>query len=353
MAGILIAAVAAAGILFGYVQSVPPASYIHDGSFQYDEAVAYWQAAILKIGPDKAYDAMVRAGKSFGPSPNQHTLAHSFGEALYRTGGTSYVSYCKNGDFLYGCYHQFIGLALEEHGVAAMKGLKAACESGTSSTGACAHGIGHALLTAQGYSFTGLQEALQICATTYDESGNRGICADGVFMEYNLENITTLTGTQSTRQYADDAGYGICTRIDRQFANECMYELPLWWRIAVFASTTPLPERFKGMGAMCLASGAAYTKLIPACFLGVGYIAAEQSSFSVESIKILCAAAGGANAKAEVECLAGAGKRYYENGLRYQTVCAEFGLTDEAKQYCETVVFSSRQVMFATQAPDL
>ena len=316
-------------------RSAPP--YMHGGTLNLNAAISYWRERIRAVGPQAAHDEMVMQGKNIGP---QHNLAHTFGEALFDEGSLPYIKYCGAGEYLYGCYHQFIGLASLHFGSSILGTLKDTC--GSSSTG-CTHGIGHGLLSARDYTIPSLKTALGDCASIYDDRGDQGNCADGVFMEYNLQEMTTFyTGDIQpiARAFNEADAYSPCDTTSA-FKNECIYELPLWWWFAI-PPTASSTERSRSLGRLCAVMPDRMQREI--CELGLGFPIAQWEAFSPAAIRADCAAA--AMGDEYVRCAAGAARRFYENGLLKPSTCTDLGLAGSGLSYCERVVSSPRMEMF-------
>ncbi len=346
--GIIAACFIAASLcatLYTILNDVSP-HYFVDNKIRVLDAIAHWENFIAELGPKQAHDEMVREALIL-PESQRHILTHTFGEALYNAGDLGNITYCAGGEFLFGCYHQFIGLATIQFGAPIIRTLKDACESGHTPIN-CAHGIGHGLLSTYGYSMNGVEKSLAECHSFYDEREARGICADGVFMEYNLQEITTLEQNRIPRTFLADDPLEPCFSIGREFRDECVYELPLWWHLSLTAtSTTRDQSTFPTLGNLCRTIPNSHERKI--CFIGIGFPGAQFSRFVATSVSEACHLAS----ESETEymlCASGAAKRYVENGIEHRNVCAELQLTENDRLYCEKFKALPRKDGYALDA---
>ena len=320
--------------------------YLVDNKIKILDAITHWENLIAELGPELAHDEMVREAFTI-PESQRHILTHAFGEALYNAGDLGNITYCAGGEFLFGCYHQFIGLATIQFGSSIIHTLKDACETGHTPVN-CAHGIGHGLLSTYGYSMNGVEKSLAECHSFYDEKEERGICADGIFMEYNLQEITTLEQNRIPRTFSSDRAPEPCFSIGREFRDECVYELPLWWHLALSATSTVKDlSTFPTMGNLCRAIPSSHEQKV--CFIGIGFPGAQFSRFDAASVSKACHLAS----ESETEymlCASGAAKRYVENGIENENVCAELQLTGNGKLYCEKFKVLPRKDGYALDA---
>lgn len=207
----------------------------------------------------------------------QHTAAHNFGELLYTREGLDGFSIC-DGDFGFGCFHTFIAAAIAEHGENVIATLDATCVStfGAEALG-CFHGIGHGLLSYEGYRTEDVARALHACEKL---SWKRplGGCSDGVFMEHNFRVMETDPNDRN-RPFLLDERHEPCVSIPTQFREACYFSQPGWWQQS--------PDRTaKEIGAWC--AEAASETLERACFRGAGYAHAPSVQFDASAGAAYC-----------------------------------------------------------------
>lgn len=318
-----------------------------DGRIDTGRAIQYWKTQIAEQGAESSHAEMVRDAMRL-PVPFRHTLAHSFGSALYETGGLETIRYCGD-EFLYGCYHQFIGLSTNEFGIPVIRKLKEACDQSSEFTSTCAHGIGHGLLSAFGYEERDLTKALDECRTVYEKPSDRHICADGVFMEFNLLEIATLEEGRTPREFTAEGAYGPCLSVEEEFVAGCIYELADWWYTTITPSSPEPYAIYKDMGALCRALPLTNDRRA-ACFVGIGFPAAQRELFDVRRIKAACGAASEDESE-DISCKAGVARRFYENGMPHERVCAALGLSGDGEAYCKTLVALPRYQGLELPAP--
>jgi hypothetical protein len=345
-AGIAIIIVSILGLgVFGYLRlRTPP--YMIKGRVDVHKAIQYWQERINLVGPERAHEEMIERGKT---TAQQHTLAHAFGEALYDSGDLSKVRYCGN-EYLYGCYHQFIGLAALQFGISVVGELKNACGSANGDV-RCAHGIGHGILAAVGYSESDVNRSLSLCHSLYEESEEQGTCADGVFMEYNLQEMTELGSEglldRSPRPYKESEAYQPCLRL-KEFQPECVYEQPLWWSYALMTEGLAFDDTLPKMGELCRTLSPS-EEMKRVCFVGIGFPVAQYKRFDIPKIIAACAMVGSGDER--VQCLVGSARRFIDNAMQHDNICADIGLTGRDEMYCKQFSFGPRDAAIRAGIP--
>ena len=153
---------------------------IHSTSNIEERSIAY-RALIERVGIEEAQELLVRSGLPF--NGESHLLNHTTGNWLYENLGPEGLAQCKD-YFLGSCYHGVILNTISEHGLDGVEALMESCYTkGDATAAACAHGIGHGLLSWTGYAL------LPQAATHCERFGDRDArfptfnCYDGVFME--------------------------------------------------------------------------------------------------------------------------------------------------------------------------
>jgi len=256
--------------------------------------------------------------------PSQHNAAHIFGEFLYAHEGLDGFSVC-DGAFGFGCYHTFIAAAIAEHGEGVIATLDATCVSAFGEGGlGCFHGIGHGLLSYEGYRTEDVQRALELCE---DLSWKRplGGCSDGVFMENNFRVMETDPKDRS-RPFTVSDRHEPCTSIPEQFREACYFSQPGWWGQSLERSE-------KEIATWC--SEASSNELQRSCFRGAGYAHAPFVHFDAHDGSAYCDSLP-ASSEARLWCREGmAWALYADPALRdgAATVCSE-GLNSVQSKRC-------------------
>jgi hypothetical protein len=251
----------------------------------FDERMAHWEQRIQARGAEEAYEELARGVKD-ASYEDAHQHAHAFGGALYNVEGTKGLRVCDT-RFSFGCFHQFLGNAIEDLGLEHVVELNHGCFDALSTSPlSCQHGIGHGILASLGYSDESLKQALDTCR---DLPGTDPIggCYGGVFMEYNVR--TMLGDDAFPRNYMDNP-FAPCDSLKDELVPACIYWQPQWWMQALLRGQ-PMMEQYATMGDYCRTFGKT-TTLIRACFEGLGNMVAQASRFEPLSARALCDAAG-------------------------------------------------------------
>ncbi len=258
-----------------------------------------FMATIQRDGPAETYTRLkvLLAGID---APQQHSIAHIFGNVLYKTNGLSGLTVC-DASFGFGCYHSFFGAAISEKGESIVTELDRICVSAYGPMGlGCPHGIGHGLGAYFGPDR--IDEQLALCSTLSWKGKYLG-CQGGVFMEYNTPTESQSdTATTSVRPFDPDRPYGICQQIDDTFQPACFLELSGWWEQA-------MGRDYARIGALCRHVQGRNNR--DSCFLGIGYAVAQSTWYDLQQTRDACAAAG--DADEEMLCTAGAAWSFFAN----------------------------------------
>lgn len=272
--------VLAFGVLAVLASSAPSPAYVENGRINVDKAELHWHARIDSVGNRTAYEEMLSAGKALS-IPEAHTLAHTFGGALFESTGLEGASVCGD-DYIWGCYHQYVGSVLASHGAESAPKLYDACKAayGEDLFG-CEHGLGHGLLGFYGYDSAGLDSALTVCDTLDIRVRSNG-CYDGVFMEFN-ERELTATGTSlvNPRPFAPEHRYEPCLGLKERYRDMCVRELPIWWgsqRDFAFRDDNDIYEK---LGGWCHALPDDARRAF--CFRGIGHVAVQGTDTTLFS----------------------------------------------------------------------
>ncbi len=212
--------------------------------FAVESAVPDWEMLIEQQGAEKAY---VQLGifTAHDDTNEQHDEAHRFGGALYTRAGLEGFSVCDE-QFSYGCFHEFIGRAIAQHGPSVVASLNERCLQ-TPDFLKCQHGVGHGLISWAGYEEKNLMQALEQCATL-ERSDPIGGCPGGVFMEYDLRTMLGAEGEVRPGSRGDLAD--VCARVPNAFKNACAYWRPQWWH-ELFFDGSRTPATYRTLGSLC------------------------------------------------------------------------------------------------------
>jgi hypothetical protein len=196
------------------------------------DAAAYqkWTGQIDKIGLAKTYENFKAETAKLSPG-SRHTQAHIFGEVLYDKLGKPGIEICDD-TFSYGCYHSFIGAAIQYEGTDIIDILNQSClkKNDHNKTLGCQHGLGHGILAGLGYDRDNLEKSLELCRPYLTKERVAG-CVGGVFMEYNFQ--TMLADDAKIRPYTPDNPHSTCTSLDDAFMPACSFQQSQWWFTAI------------------------------------------------------------------------------------------------------------------------
>jgi hypothetical protein len=314
---------------------------MHGGELDYNAAEAHWAAVIQSSGAQAARDEYLKEGGTL-PAWESHTLAHSFGEALFKAKGVSGIAYCGD-EFVYGCYHQFIGDATVKLGLGILPQLYAACEKLGEGSFGCEHGIGHGIVGYLGYSLPELKQSLALC-TSLDPSNPRAGCVDGAFMEYNIHELGSLTddGHFIPRPLTSKNVTAPCYSLGAIYELSCTFELPDWW-MAALDPNMDMDDRFARIGAYCSDIEKNHAEAGRTCFEGAGYLAPAFTNFDTAQVASYCAKTTDEQ-QGRLLCLSGAVWRYRAAKIPgFSDTCGAFGLTGAALEYCKDFSVSTHQ----------
>lgn len=85
----------------------------------------YWRNEIRMYGAKVAYQHALRFSNGLS-MVEQHDLGHVFGNALFDEDNAAGPSVCS-GDFLYGCFHQFVARTIQARGESVISELFKKC----------------------------------------------------------------------------------------------------------------------------------------------------------------------------------------------------------------------------------
>lgn len=321
-------------------------SYVKDGQVEVQEAVRHWGTLIEKKGPKNASAIIVKEIYSSNPEW-RHSLAHTFGEALYRQGGISNAVYCGS-DFILGCFHQFIAMATAEFGVSAAKTLAEECLRTHQKVAECGHGLGHALQAERGYTVDDLLAVLDTCREIMPDDESLGACASGSYMEYNIRRMLG-EGNEAVRPVEMQSPQGPCMEVAPDVRKDCAFQLPLWWRVAIPNQGRESLQIYADMGTLC--RNLPSQDLISSCVKGLGIPATWFEEFAPKKVADACASASKDGAE-KLFCLSEAAQNFKRNNLSYKNICSALGLRGDEEAFCSTYVETPRHINLQKMLPE-
>lgn len=264
-----------------YRDATEPTRTLMSGKLAEEERV--WTERIRSQGGKAAYAELAEALVNVTPAL-QHERAHAFGAALFAVEDTTGMSAC-DARFSYGCFHEFLGRSISEHGLAVVAELNEGCVKAlVKSPLSCQHGIGHGILSFFGYDERALIKALGECERL-PYSDPIGGCYGGALMEYNMQS---MLGSQAVFRRADSEEdlYEPCASLSTQYQNACTFWQPQWW-LSVILHGEGSEKVFAQLGENC--RGMADTvALRRTCFEGIGNVTVPSADFSPERARELC-----------------------------------------------------------------
>lgn len=336
------------GILFliGTVSGSPQYT-LQPGTPDLKAASAQFVSDIREFGGKKAYERLAVAIQSLDID-DQHGYAHEFGSELYKIEGESGITVCDV-RFSMGCFHQFLGNAIEDLGTSSVRRLFEACGGVAGTSEVCEHGLGHGLLSGLGYSEQNLRDALALCDDVTHNKQYAG-CNGGAFMEYNLRTIASAEGTMGVRELEGDTIYAPCDSLDQSNSKTCTFWLPEWWYFGVLRGTRTAnsnDEAYETMGRWC-----AQSQEPQACYEGIGYITPSAFDFRLAEVRAACdrvGEAGGGN----VYCRSMAGLIFHitVGQMQYARELCD-GLSDAERNVCmQYASYTGNNFSFSVPVP--
>lgn len=299
---------------------------------------AFWEGRIAAVGSQRAYEDLTEWSKGFSVG-ERHGFAHTFGGALYAQEGVDGIAVC-DARFSFGCYHEFLGVAIAESGLSSVEDLNEACfrvlpENSLS----CQHGIGHGVLTDIGYDVPDIKKALSVCRDL-PYSDPIGGCYGGVFMEY--DHRTMWGDSAVTRDGDSSQPFALCELLDDTYAKACAFWTPQWWGQAFRSLDADILARAARMGSWCQseAFGRAHQR---DCFEGIGNVVSFDANFDPEVTRRMCEVTSG-NREHQLWCLSIAANHLgidvsVEAGMK---VCE--ALPDEMRVRCESYALNQANI---------
>ncbi|TSC87237.1 MAG: Uncharacterized protein G01um10148_342 [Parcubacteria group bacterium Gr01-1014_8] len=309
----------------------------------FEEQRAYWQHLIEKEGAENALTAFsVRVGSL--SLNTQHQLAHSFGAALFQAEGIGGIFIC-DARYSFGCFHQFLGDAIQALGIERVPDLNTRCFDASSvSPISCTHGIGHGVLASLGYDDIALQKGLEICKGLPGTEPIGG-CYGGIFMEYNVR--TMLAEQATVREYEGNV-YAPCDSLAAEFVQGCIYWQPQWWLVTVLDGVSS-EKAYAKMGSYCR-EFAKTPELLRACFEGLGNIVEDEAEYEPLQARRLCDAAG-AGTLSSVYCRSVGANHFGIDGGEDQAVLVCEDLQGDKRAYC--MAYAKNEIGLAPELREL
>lgn len=278
------------------------------------QSEAHWRAVIEDGGAREAHQQFEKYTSGYGLL-ERHEIAHAFGGALFSAQGLEAFVACTYGNpahTSYGCFHEFIGRAVSERGIAAIETLSDTCRSETRDPIlwlGCQHGIGHGVQTHYGYDEEALEKTLAVC-DTLEQADDVGGCYGGAFMEYNLRTMLGADALVRPSTEGVDAD-ALCQRLDVRYRTACLFRLPEWWRSALFAQQVA-DDVYTALAQRCHAIDDDATQML-ACIGGIGDIMPREIT-DPQRAGALCSDAVGENAEHDYYCRIFAARRFAQTG---------------------------------------
>lgn len=330
-----IAAVAAIVVL-GFIVFLHPAP---------KPGASQWESRIKAVGGIAAYQEFAQSVANLTPQ-KQHSAAHEFGGALYKTLGVAGLSVCDT-RFSYGCYHEFLGEAIATLGLSSVTSLNEACFAALDERGlACQHGIGHGVAAYEGYTDEALLRSLAVCDTLAHNDPVGG-CVGGAFMEYNMR---TMLGDDGVIR--PDTGNELhpCDLLAGTHKEACVFWQTQWWNISLRHPVPNAAARFAQLGARCDEFGTTFKRQ---CYEGVGNITTPDAKFDPAQTIVLCKATS-ADPQAQLFCRSAAANSLTVGGSgkvgNGEAVCA--GLVGASMNFCLAYADNKANVIDVRAVPN-
>ena len=293
-------------------------------------AALEWKDRIDTLGAAAAYDEF--SLRVVGDVPGiQHQKAHTFGSALYAAEGEQGLSVC-DARFSYGCFHEFLGRAIADLGLASVGVLNEGCiNSLVTSPLSCQHGIGHGVLAFLGYTYEDLVQALGVCRELpYNDA--IGGCYGGAFMEYNVQ---TMLGDEGIVRPVEDGDFTFpCNVVSEEYQHACAFWQSQWWHQVLQADARDPKEIYAQMGEFCL-NMTDTPELERTCFEGIGNNLVADSGQDAVRAGELCDATTN-QPEQNLYCKSYAANSFFVGGAGFvddaHLICE--GFSDEYLEYC-------------------
>ncbi len=275
----------------------------HPSSDVFDEE--RWSMEIDRVGPREAYGKFKASYQSSPLIPKRHLAVHSFGELLYKKIGVEGLEVCDE-VFQFGCFHGFLGHAIQEEGLGIIPRVKRICREHEKSDN-CFHGIGHGILSFVGYEEKDLLQSLEFCrnlSLSFPKETSQ--CTGGVFMEYNFR---TMLADGKPRSFDLTTPFAPCDSMPLEFRPSCYYWQSQWFVTVLYGDWE---QKYEETGKLCEMVQNLEEQI--QCFLGAGILAGQSADWDPSRATMLCQHM---LERGELVCRAGAARAFFgESSLR-------------------------------------
>ena len=268
-----------------------------------------------KNGAKGAYEALKSYFKN--NEPEAHDFAHVVGNVAVELNDIDGIKICDN-FYNYGCYHGFMQIYLQKHGLEAVVDMERSCNSlGAVNAPSCLHGIGHGLMMEAYYD---LSAALKNCGLL--EVASRTYCYDGVFME---RIAGSMLPAEKKLVISFDNLLEPCKTMAKMYMREC-------WRnqVAVWFSFFS-GDSYK-VGSYCASLSQDYWQI---CFESIGLLNVQNYGDDLNRLIKSCEIV---NSRGHDFCLTGEVKELLFEGK----------IPEKARSLCFYVTFDFRKSCFDT-----
>lgn len=252
-----------------------------------------------------------------------HDFAHVVGFVAVDESDIDGIKVCDN-FYNYGCYHGFIQIYLQKHGVSSVVDMEKSCLSlGQVSAPSCLHGIGHGLMMEASYTLT---SALKNCELL--QIGGRTYCFDGVFMERIAGSMLPQDKKLKIEQ---DNLFDPCNNINKIYGREC-------WRNQVAVWFSYFSQDPVKIGSYCASLEKEYWET---CFETLGLLLIQNKSADLNQLISACQIV---DKTAHDFCIVGEVKELLFEG---KDVNLAYSLCSYVTDYLRQKCFSTYAEMFA------
>lgn len=150
----------------------------------FDKLSHYFEDLADKKGAPYALEVLSVA--PVPPGTDMHLLGHVVGDKLYKQQGAKGIRVCTE-DFRNACSHSIVVGLFADKGEGALEEINQACRQAPGGSGAysmCFHGLGHGILSSNGYQ---MEKSIELCKKTSSAVQPLGIeavqCISGTVME--------------------------------------------------------------------------------------------------------------------------------------------------------------------------
>ena len=274
-----------------------------------------------KAGAKKSYDALKSYFKA--NELDAHDFAHVVGFVAADEGDIDGIKVCDN-FYNYGCYHGFMQIYLQKHGVSSVVDMEKSCLSlGQVSAPSCLHGIGHGLMMEAAYL---LASALKNCELLQVQ--DRTYCFDGVFME---RIAGSMLPQDKKLKIAQDNLFDPCNSVNKIYGREC-------WRNQVAVWFSYFSQDPAKIGSYCASLEREYWET---CFETLGLLLVQHKPADLNQLISACQIV---DKTAHDFCIVGEVKELLFEG---KDVNLAYSLCSYVTDYLRQKCFATYEMMFA------